>query len=269
MKKILAFLVFGLILVSQIAGASAQQVPDSSQIKNDPIIVTVPPPPSENSRTLYKGSAAIKPTSFETILNALRAANCGNLAEEIARPANACVYEDVVIPISEKINPVGPATNIDTGETGDTSLLDEERRGKELAPPESTLPEGERVIVVYPQGAGFGLLSFGLTEERLYSVKDIPGVPNLDTYKAEVRNEIAFIVSVIVIDENSWNVNTTYPWDAVYSAGSGESVKVFIEEDLAKENGLNNSTWVFPAVIIAITAAALFINKRGLLAKKS
>ena len=77
--------------------------------------------------------------------------------------------------------------------------------------------ENKNGIVVYPHGYGFGPMSFSLTENKLWDTKDIPGSPDPDKFKAEVRQDVSAIGNIVQIKENSWKITETkYPWDVVY-----------------------------------------------------
>lgn len=77
--------------------------------------------------------------------------------------------------------------------------------------------EKKNGIVVYPHGFGWGPLSFSLTENKLWNIKDIPGPPNPDKFKEKVRQDINAIGNIVQIKENSWKIiETEYPWDVIY-----------------------------------------------------
>lgn len=63
---------------------------------------------------------------------------------------------------------------------------------------------------------GFGPTGFTITTDRVWADKDIPGSPNKEAYKNEVRQDISSINNIVQIDESSWNIDTKYPWAAVY-----------------------------------------------------
>lgn len=76
---------------------------------------------------------------------------------------------------------------------------------------------GEDGIEIYPHGPGFGPLSFTLTQNSIKASKDIPGTPDKEKYKEEVRQDIRNIGDIITIRENTWEViKTTYPWMVIY-----------------------------------------------------
>ena len=82
--------------------------------------------------------------------------------------------------------------------------------------------EGQRAIIVLPMGPGWGPLSFALTAGRLYAIKDIPGSPDENKYKEEVRKDLAEVGTLVVLNENSWKIiEAIYPWDVQYSPGNG------------------------------------------------
>ncbi len=76
----------------------------------------------------------------------------------------------------------------------------------------------ENSIEVFPFGpAGFGYLSFTITDKLIKATKDIPGTPDLEKYKEEIRQDIKNTGSVITIKEDTWKIlKTTYPWDVIY-----------------------------------------------------
>ena len=77
--------------------------------------------------------------------------------------------------------------------------------------------ENKNGIIVHPHGFGFGPLSFSLTEDKLWSVKDIGGPPNPDKFKEEVRQDVSAIGNIVQIKENTWEITETkYPWTVVY-----------------------------------------------------
>ena len=72
-------------------------------------------------------------------------------------------------------------------------------------------------IEIYPHGPGFGPLSFTLTETLIKAQKDIPGTPDPEKYKEEVRQDVRDIGGILSIKENSWKITkTTYPFTAIY-----------------------------------------------------
>lgn len=72
-------------------------------------------------------------------------------------------------------------------------------------------------VVIYPNGFGWGPISFYVTENKLWDTKDIPGSPNLDKFKEEVRRDVDAIGDIVRIKENSWKITETkYPWTAIY-----------------------------------------------------
>src|SRR3989344_6969442 len=72
-------------------------------------------------------------------------------------------------------------------------------------------------LVIYPHGWGWGPISFSLTEDKLWDSKDIPGPPNPDKFKEEVRQDVSAIGNIVQIKENSWKITETkYPWTVLY-----------------------------------------------------
>ena len=76
--------------------------------------------------------------------------------------------------------------------------------------------DGE-TIVVYPHGQGWGPLSFTITKNTLKATKDIPGTPDPEKYKEEIRQDVRDVSGIVTIKENTWKVTkTTYPWTVIY-----------------------------------------------------
>jgi hypothetical protein len=72
-------------------------------------------------------------------------------------------------------------------------------------------------ISVYPHGRGFGPLSFTITGNTLKAQKDIPGTPDPEKYKVEVRKDVKDAGGAVTIKEDTWEITkTTYPWDVIY-----------------------------------------------------
>ncbi|MBI5005083.1 MAG: hypothetical protein HZC03_00505 [Candidatus Lloydbacteria bacterium] len=72
-------------------------------------------------------------------------------------------------------------------------------------------------IEIYPNGPGFGPVSFFITENTLWAEKDIRGAPNPETFKEFVRKDAESIGGIIKIKENSWNITQMeYPWTVLY-----------------------------------------------------
>jgi hypothetical protein len=77
--------------------------------------------------------------------------------------------------------------------------------------------EKKNGLVIYPHGYGWGPISFSLTEDKLWDSKDIPGPPNPDKFKEEVRQDVSAIGNIVQIKENSWKITETkYPWTVIY-----------------------------------------------------
>ena len=77
--------------------------------------------------------------------------------------------------------------------------------------------EKKNGLVIYPHGYGWGPISFSLTEDKLWDSKDIPGPPNSDKFKEEVRQDVSAIGNIVQIKENSWKITETkYPWTVIY-----------------------------------------------------
>jgi hypothetical protein len=77
--------------------------------------------------------------------------------------------------------------------------------------------EKKNSLVIYPYGYGWGPISFSLTEDKLWDSKDIPGPPNPDKFKEEVRQDVSAIGNIVQIKENSWKITETkYPWTVIY-----------------------------------------------------
>lgn len=72
-------------------------------------------------------------------------------------------------------------------------------------------------IEIYPQGPGFGPVSFYVTENKLWADKDIPGSPNQEKFKEAVRKDVEKTGNVVKIKEDSWKITKTqYPWTVIY-----------------------------------------------------
>ena len=72
-------------------------------------------------------------------------------------------------------------------------------------------------VEIHPNGFGWGPISFYLTEDKLWDTKDIPGSPDPDKFKEEVRKDISAIGNIVQIKENSWKITETkYPWTVIY-----------------------------------------------------
>ncbi len=75
----------------------------------------------------------------------------------------------------------------------------------------------KETIIVYPRGQGWGPLSFILSKNTIKATKDIPGTPDPEKYKEEVRQDVEAIGGMITIKENTWRITkTTYPWTVLY-----------------------------------------------------
>jgi hypothetical protein len=75
----------------------------------------------------------------------------------------------------------------------------------------------ENGIEIYPDGYGFGPISFYVTENKLLAYKDIPGHPNPDKFKEAVRQDVHNLGDIVKIKENSWKITKMeYPWDVLY-----------------------------------------------------
>jgi len=77
--------------------------------------------------------------------------------------------------------------------------------------------ENKNGIIVHPHGFGWGPLSFSLTEDKLWDSKDIPGPPDPNKFKEEVRQDVSAIGNIVQIKESSWKITETkYPWTVLY-----------------------------------------------------
>ena len=77
--------------------------------------------------------------------------------------------------------------------------------------------ENKNGIIVHPHGFGWGPLSFSLTEDKLWDSKDIPGPPEPNKFKEEVRQDVSAIGNIVQIKESSWKITETkYPWTVLY-----------------------------------------------------
>jgi hypothetical protein len=71
------------------------------------------------------------------------------------------------------------------------------------------------VLEVFPQGAGFGPVSFFVSEEVLFFSKDIREKPNMETLKRDVREDAS--LAGVEIQERTWKFDSVkYPWDVIY-----------------------------------------------------
>ncbi len=83
---------------------------------------------------------------------------------------------------------------------------------------ETTLASYEKQngITILPGGMGWGPNSFSITEDTIQDTADIPGSPNHDKFKEVVRGHARMFGTLVQIKEDSWDIKTTYPWDAIY-----------------------------------------------------
>ena len=82
---------------------------------------------------------------------------------------------------------------------------------------ETIVEESRNGFIILPHGPGWGPISFSLTEDKLWDVKDIPGSPNPDKFKDEVRKDVDSIDNIVKIKENTWKITgTKYPWTVLY-----------------------------------------------------
>lgn len=73
------------------------------------------------------------------------------------------------------------------------------------------------IINVYANGPTFGPSGFEIAEDRVWAGKDIPGPPNPEKFKEEVRQDVQVLGSLVVIKENSWKITEMkYPWTVIY-----------------------------------------------------
>jgi hypothetical protein len=72
-------------------------------------------------------------------------------------------------------------------------------------------------VEIYPDGPGFGPLSFTILGNKIFATKDIDGKPDIEKYKAEVRKDVEAIGNIVEIKENTWKLTETkYPWTVMY-----------------------------------------------------
>ena len=72
-------------------------------------------------------------------------------------------------------------------------------------------------LEICPRGVGFGPVCFLLTQNTIKASQDIPGVPDKEKYKEEVREDVGRIGNILRIKENSWKITKTeYPFTAAY-----------------------------------------------------
>lgn len=77
------------------------------------------------------------------------------------------------------------------------------------------LQNTEDSLIVYPNGMGWGPISFTITSEKLFFSKDILGKPDIEKLKVDVRKDASF--ADVKIRENSWKIESVrYPWDVIY-----------------------------------------------------
>lgn len=73
------------------------------------------------------------------------------------------------------------------------------------------------ILIIYPHGPGIGPVSFSISGNTLLAEKDIPGIPDAEKYKEEVRADVRAIGGAVTIKENTWKITkTTYPWMVIY-----------------------------------------------------
>ena len=98
-----------------------------------------------------------------------------------------------------------------------TSDYKGERTGPCIYAEAKVSQSNEDGFLIYPHGYGFGPLSFYVTTNKLGAEKDIPGAPDPEKFKAEVRQDVKQTGNVVTIKEGSWVITkTTYPWGVVY-----------------------------------------------------
>ena len=124
--------------------------------------------------------------------------------------------------------------------------------------------EEQKAIIVLPMGPGFGPLSFALTTGRLYAIKDIPGSLDENKYKEEVRKDLAEVGTPVFLNENSWKiVEAIYPWNVLYSPGSGggnaEALSDLIKKSL---NPKNKSMGILSVASLAVIFVISFLLLR-------
>jgi hypothetical protein len=75
----------------------------------------------------------------------------------------------------------------------------------------------ENGLEIYPHGYGFGTISFYVTKEKLWTGKDIVGLPNPNNFKVAVRQDVTDIGGIVTLRESTWKITKTeYPWSVVY-----------------------------------------------------
>ena len=68
--------------------------------------------------------------------------------------------------------------------------------------------DGQNVIRIYPEGAaGFGSISFDVSEDTLYAAKDVRGPQSEELFKQAVRDDLALVGNVVTIREDAWVVD--------------------------------------------------------------
>ena len=77
--------------------------------------------------------------------------------------------------------------------------------------------EKGKTIQIFPQGPGFGPRSFELTRREISATEDVPGRPDIESFKRALRAQLTVLDGAVVLDEKSWTLaKTTYPWDVLY-----------------------------------------------------
>jgi hypothetical protein len=76
--------------------------------------------------------------------------------------------------------------------------------------------EKDTMASVYPRGKMFGPSSIDIYSDKVNAIKDIDGKPDYERYESEVRADISGLLLPIVMREDTWNISTKYPWNAIY-----------------------------------------------------
>ena len=77
--------------------------------------------------------------------------------------------------------------------------------------------EEGKTLEIFPNGPGFGPLSFLLSRTEISAAEDISGAPDIEKFKKALRAQIAILGSAVVLVEDSWVLKkTTHPWTAIY-----------------------------------------------------
>jgi hypothetical protein len=72
-------------------------------------------------------------------------------------------------------------------------------------------------IAIHPRGRVFGPSGIFVTADRLYADRDLPGPPDEEAYRQDVRREVQALGGIVQIVEGSWKLTEVlHPWTVVY-----------------------------------------------------